>query len=122
MPIDPAAATLRECLADFQREVNRNERVRRLIQGWDRRIVVEPLDEDGPYTMVVRELEVAEVRPGLAEGDGVVHLQADALVLKRIFTGGYNPATAVLDGALAVFSDERDKVKLEAVAIVIWGI
>jgi len=47
-------------------------------------------------------------------------LQAAQEALVRIFTGKYNPAHALIDGALAVFSGERDKVKLEAIAMIIW--
>jgi len=54
------------------------------------------------------------------EAEGLVHLQAEEDVLNEIFSGKYNPATALVDGALAVYSADRDKVKLEALAMVIW--
>jgi len=38
-----------------------------------------------------------------------------------VFSGDYNPAHALIDGELAVFSNEKDKVKLEAITMVIWG-
>ena len=116
-------ATLEECLADFRERFNDNARVKKLIVGWNRDILVEPLDAATPYTMVIENLEMTSVSPGIQEGrDGQVHMQADEDILKKIFTGEYNPATALIDGNMAVFSEERDKVKLEAIAMVIWGL
>ena len=121
--IEAATATLEECLTDFRERFNDNARVKKLIVGWNRDILVEPLDADTAYTMVIQDLEMAAVTPGINEGqDGQVHMQADEDILKRIFTGEYNPATALIDGNMAVFSEERDKVKLEAIAMVIWGL
>jgi len=121
--IEAATSTMEEVLTDFRDRFNDNARVKKLIVGWNRDILVEPLDADTAYTMVIENLEMTSVTPGINEGhDGQVHMQADEDILKRIFTGEYNPATALIDGNMAVFSEERDKVKLEAIAMVIWGL
>jgi hypothetical protein len=123
MITDLATATLEECLQDFRDRFNDNARVKKLIAGWNRDVLVEPLDAPTAYTMVIENLEMTSVSPGINEGhDGQVHMQADEEILKRIFTGEYNPAEALIDGNMAVFSEERDKVKLEAIAMVIWGL
>jgi hypothetical protein len=121
--IEAATATMEEVLTDFRDRFNENPRVKKLIVGWNRDILVEPLDADTAFTMTIENLEMTKVTPGVhAGGDGQVHMQADEDILKRIFTGEYNPATALIDGNMAVFSEERDKVKLEAIAMVIWGL
>ncbi|MFL5381798.1 MAG: hypothetical protein ACJ8GN_04720 [Longimicrobiaceae bacterium] len=121
--IEAATATMEEVLTDFRDRFNENSRVKKLIVGWNRDILVEPLDADTAFTMTIENLEMTSVAPGVhAGGDGQVHMQADEDILKRIFTGEYNPATALIDGNMAVFSEERDKVKLEAIAMVIWGL
>jgi hypothetical protein len=121
--IEAATATLEEVLTDFRERFNDNARVKKLIVGWNRDILVEPLDAPTAYTMVIENLGMTSVSAGINEGqDGQVHMQADEDILKRIFTGEYNPATALIDGNMAVFSEERDKVKLEAIAMVIWGL
>jgi hypothetical protein len=123
MITDIATATLEECLQDFRDRFNDNARVKKLIVGWNRDVLVEPLDAPTAYTMTIADLEMTSVSSGISEGgDGQVHMQADEEILKRIFTGDYNPATALIDGNMAVFSAERDKVKLEAIAMVIWGL
>jgi len=123
MITDIATATLEECLADFRERFNDNARVKKLIAGWNREVLVEPLDAPTAYTMTIEDLEMTSVCSGIREGgEGQVHMQADEEILKRIFTGDYNPATALIDGNMAVFSAERDKVKLEAIAMVVWGL
>ena len=122
MITDIATATLEECLQDFRDRFNDNERVKKLIAGWNREVLVEPLDAPTAYTMTIENLAMTSVSSGIREGENQVHMQADEDILKRIFTGDYNPATALIDGNMAVFSAERDKVKLEAIAMVIWGL
>ena len=115
---------LKECLDDFQQRFNTNERVRKLVKNWDRQVMVEATDTGAVYTMHIEDEELRRIEEGRAEGDDeyLVHLQASNETLMEIFSGNYNPSTALLDGMLSVFSNERDKVKLEACAMVIWGL
>jgi hypothetical protein len=115
---------LKECLDDFQQRFNTNERVRKLVKNWDRQVMVEATDTGAVYTMYVEDAEMRRIEEGRSEGDDeyLVHLQASNETLMEIFSGNYNPSTALLDGMLSVFSNERDKVKLEACAMVIWGL
>jgi hypothetical protein len=114
---------LRECLEDFQQRFNTNDRAQKLVKNWDRQIYVEPTDGGTPYTMKVEDQVLTSIEEGGPEGDDefLVHLQATNDTLMQIFSGNYNPSTALLDGMLSVFSNDRDKVKLEACALVIWG-
>ena len=107
---------LGECLRSFQTEFNANEQVKKLVKGWDRSIVVEATDSESVFTMMVRDLQLTDIKPGTHGGDDddLIHLQASEENLIRIFSGDYNPANALIDGELSVFSSERDKVKLEA--------
>ena len=115
---------LKECLEDFQQRFNTNGRVRKLVKNWDRQVMVEATDTGAIYTMYVEDAEMRRIAEGRSEGDDeyLVHLQATNETLMEIFSGNYNPSTALLDGMLSVFSNERDKVKLEACAMVIWGL
>ena len=115
---------LKECLDDFQQRFNTNERVRKLVKNWDRQVMVEATDNGAIHTMYVEDAQMRRIEEGRSEGDDeyLVHLQASNETLMEIFSGNYNPSTALLDGMLSVFSNERDKVKLEACAMVIWGL
>jgi hypothetical protein len=115
--------TLDDCLNGFQNTFNANESVKKLVRGWDRSIVVEATDTESVLTMIVHDLSIKAIKVGSDDenADTLIHLQASEENLIRIFSGDYNPANALIDGELAVFSSEKDKVKLEAISMVIWG-
>lgn len=114
------------CLLDFQKTLNENGRVKKLLKKWDRAIFFEATDNQEQFTMIVADQLITAIEPGLdlngMSQEERILLQADAETLIRIFSGEYNPATAHIDGALAVYSSDKDKVKLEAIAMVIWGL
>jgi hypothetical protein len=117
-------SSLLASLQDFQSRFNNDTRVKKLIKGWNRYLKVDGTDTGEIYTLTIQDLAVTSIEVGctLADDDeNVIALQAAQEALVRIFTGKYNPAHALIDGALAVFSGERDKVKLEAIAMIIWG-
>ena len=115
--------TYDEVLQDFKERFNGNPRARKLTKGWDRDVVLDATDTSARRSLVIRDqtvVDVLELESIDGDADKMVHLQAEEDVLLQIFSGRYNPATALGDGALAVYSAERDKVKLEALAMVIW--
>jgi putative sterol carrier protein len=125
----PAAAApppdLRHWLGDFQRRFNSNSRAEKLTKTWDRQILLEALDTGARHTLVIRGSRLTDLLDGGPPDQAderLVRLRADEDVLVDIFSGNYNPSTALLDGVLEVYSDARDKVKLEALAMVIWGL
>jgi len=110
-------------LQDFKDRFNGNPRAQKLVKDWDRIVLLDSTDTGAKFGLVVKDqvmLEVRSMQDADDEAEGVVHLQAEQDVLQQIFAGRYNPATALVDGALAVYSADRDKVKLEALAMVIW--
>ncbi len=118
-------SNLLDSLHDFQRTFNENQRVKKLIKGWNRFLKAESTDSKEVYTVTIEDLAITKIDSGSLRPDGdedVITLQAAQETLVRIFLGKYNPAHALIDGALAVFSGDRDKVKLEAIAMIIWGL
>ena len=113
-------AELEKTLNSFREKFNDNVRAKKLIKGWNRSVMLDATDTGVQFSLIISDLQLAEVKDGLVEWNPPIHLQAEEKILIRIFSGEYNPASALMDGALAVFSDERDKVKLEALAMVIW--
>lgn len=114
--------TLAACLTEFQKTFNENTRVKKLIKNWKRSIIVDATDTGAVMTMVIDDLMMNDVKEGAhPDEDYPIHLQGSQETLIKIFSGDYNPAHALIDGALAVFSNEKDKVKLEAITMVIWG-
>jgi hypothetical protein len=117
-------SSLLASLHDFENKFNNDQRVKKLIKGWNRYLKVDSTDTGEIYTLTIQDLAVNKIETGCPvdeDDENLVTLQAAQEPLVRIFTGKYNPSHALIDGALAVFSGERDKVKLEAIAMIIWG-
>lgn len=115
--------TYEAVLDDFKSRFNTNPRAQKLVKDWNRLILLDATDTRTSYGLLVDNQQLKEVRHVDNiddEEENMVHLQGEEQVLKDIFSGKYNPATALTDGALAVFSKDKDKVKLEALAMVIW--
>lgn len=120
-------ATLETILEDFRERFHSNRRAQKLVKKWNRTILLEATDTGELYTLVVADQAIAAIERGRGAGadeddEYLVHLQTEESVLMDVFSGRYNPSTALLDGMLSVFSNERDKVKLEALAMVLWGL
>ena len=115
--------TYENVLQDFKERFNTNPRAQKLVKDCDRIVLLDSTDTGSKFGHVMKDQVMTEIRSmqdADEEADGIVHLQAEEDVLQQIFSGKYNPATALVDGALAVYSPDRDKVKLEALAMVIW--
>jgi len=112
-------------LQDFQARFNANPRAAKLTAGWDRQLLLEPTDTETRYLLTVAGARLTDIREGgIAPGtdERLVTMSAEEATLIEIFSGVTNPSTALIDGQLEVYSDSRDKVKLEALALVIWGL
>jgi putative sterol carrier protein len=120
-----APAGLSDWLRDFQSRFNANLRAAKLASGWDRRLLVEATDTGARHVLTVTGARLTDISDGgeaPADDGRLVTMIADEATLVDIFSGEYNPSSALIDGQLEVFSDSRDKVKLEALALVIWGL
>jgi hypothetical protein len=124
----PAPGTLDHWLADFRDRFNGNARAAKLTAGWERKLLVDATDTGRVAVLTVSGARVTEIGESSNEasdtGDetAVVTMRAGEDTLIEIFAGRYNPSSALIDGQLEVYSDARDKVKLEALALVIWGL
>ena len=121
---EQAVDSLRATLDDFQARFNANERVRKLTKKWDRLVLIESTDSPDVYMLDIRDQTIQGVLDGAPdeEPDDLVHCKGDLETLLDIFSGEYHPTTALLDGMWQVFSNERDKIKLESISFAVWDI
>lgn len=113
--------TLINTLQEFQIEVNQNSRLKPLIQNWNRNIILECEDSGRFFSILVRDAKVVDILEKEEEIEKNLHVCAEEQILTEIFTGELNPSTAFLDGDVEVFGDDGDKIKLDAISLVIWG-
>jgi hypothetical protein len=108
-------------LSRFQEQVNQHARLRTLLRGWDKQVQIEASDTGQSYRLAfedARLVAVTERAEGVASD---IILRADAGTLHAMFDGTQNPATLFLNGELQVFATDKDQVKLDAIALVLWG-
>lgn len=115
------ADTLEGVLRKFQGLVNGNERARALMKGWEPDIVLQTLDGTSTYSLAIRGAMVDAVSPGPGRAGHQISIRAEKDMLESIFSGDVNPSTAYIDGELEVYGSDMDRLKLDALTLVIWG-
>ncbi len=112
---------LHQVISSFADKVNANDKVGRLISNWNPNIILSATDRDAVFTLRVRDTKIQSVAVGEESARHEIRMEADGEVLRAIFTGQTNPATAVLTGDLAIFGEAADHIRLDAVSMLIWG-
>lgn len=118
-----AIGDLLTVLQSFQVKVNTNPRVQKLLRGWEPIILVESKDVDDRFYMYMKGSQIAQIERTCPDDvPHFVHLRARRDDLIAIFSGQRNPARAFLDADLECFASDKDQVKLDAIALIIWGL
>lgn len=108
-------------LEDFKVSVNGNERLKKAIQSWEPNIVIKSSDLDVIFTLLIRDSEIVTIENGEVDTDHVVYVSAINDVLCEVFSGQRNAANAFLECDLNIFGSDKDKVKLDVIALLVWG-
>jgi putative sterol carrier protein len=119
---DSNPQTLVACLRDFQARVGENKRVQALLKGWEPNVIVEATDSGDAYTLLVRNRGIEAIAEGSHEAPHRIQVRGEQKLLMEIFSGKKNPSEAFIDGELEVFGDDRDRIKLDAITLVLWGL
>lgn len=112
---------LHQILSSFADKVNANDKVGRLISNWNPNIILSTTDSEAVFTIIVRNARISDITVGEEASGHEIRMEAASDILRSIFTGRTNPATAVLTGDLAVFGEAADHIRLDAVSMLIWG-
>lgn len=112
---------LHRCLSEFREDANAHPRVKSLLKGWERSASIVALDTEDSFRFRFEGGTITDVEAATACDDDEITIRGTDQVLRDVFTGRLNPATAHLSGALQVFASEKDQVKLDAITLVLWG-
>ena len=93
--VTPALNTL---LSTFQRLVNEHPRLRSLLKGWDKNIIVQSTDTDDAYRLVFVDTKLVRVEQASEDDEADITLRAESRLLHDVFSGAQNPATLFLAG------------------------
>jgi putative sterol carrier protein len=113
------SAEVADALTDYQKRTNQNERLRRMLRGWDRVVHVVASDNDVRFTLTVRETLMVDVEEGLlGEPDLVVRASSEDFC--DMFWGDLNPAEGYLNGDIKLEGSAEDVMRLDAMSMVMW--
>ncbi|MEQ8966236.1 MAG: hypothetical protein RID91_10450 [Azospirillaceae bacterium] len=112
-----------DALARFRDDFNANDRVKSLVRNWNRVIRFEADGVDAVWYMAVTDGEMRLLDgPPADGGDPVIEVAThDPEILATSFDGTGSPARAHMDGDLELYCAETDRVKLDAISLVLWG-
>ncbi len=103
--------------ADWRRRSNANERLRKMVRGWDRVIHLTTTDNQLALTMSVAGQELSE----LAEG----HVGRPDLIVTGtsedfcdMFWGDLNPSERYMSGEITLAGSQEDVMRLDAISMV----
>jgi len=111
---------LADSLQSFRELIKAHPRMKTLLKGWDRTVLVQSEDTAETFTLEFRDCHLVDIRDVAPAGDAGITIKASQRVLADIFTGALNPASEFLDGRLQVFASDSDQVKLDAITLVLW--
>lgn len=106
-------------LAEYQRQCNENERLRRMQRDWSRRLHFCAADTGDAFTMVVVAGEIIAYGPGM-EGEAEITVTAKSEDLCDMFWGDLNPSQKYLRGEILVRATPEDVMRLDAISMIIW--
>lgn len=113
---------LQQVLGSFAERVNGHASLRGTLAGWSPAFFIQAQDSDDTYQVRIAGGRVQDVCTTRDEpGDDALLLRADSDVLERIFGGALSPLGAYTDGQLEVYGSPKDQIKLDVIALVLWG-
>jgi hypothetical protein len=109
-------------LGRFAERVNTTASLRSTLAGWNPEFYIQARDSGDTYRVCIEAGSVKGVQATTAEpGDDALLLRADTPVLEGVFTGVQSPLGAYTDGQLEVYGQTKDQIKLDVIALVLWG-
>jgi putative sterol carrier protein len=106
-----------EAYADWRARCNENDRLRRMLRGWDRVVHLVAVDTGDRFTVVVRDQTLA----GLVDGTDTI---ADLVVTATsedfadLFWGDLNPSEKYMSGEITLAGSQEDVMRLDAMSMV----
>jgi putative sterol carrier protein len=106
-----------EAYADWRERCNANERLKRMLRGWDRVVHLVAIDSGDTFTVEVRDQELLELSQGsLGSPDLVVSASSEDFA--DMFWGDLNPSEKYMSGEIVLSGSQEDVMRLDAMSMV----
>lgn len=111
--------TLAETVKVFAGRINDDEKLRKMVSDWDRRIALVATDTPVGVGFEVKGGVVTALTDAPDPAD--VLMRADAATLVGVFRGELSPTEPYVDGTLLVQGSQEDVLRLDFLSLMIWG-
>jgi putative sterol carrier protein len=103
--------------ADWRLRCNDNDRLRRMLRGWDRVVHLVATDTGDRFTIVVSDQTLAELVDGTDEvADLIVTSTSEDFA--DLFWGDLNPSEKYMSGEITLAGAQEDVMRLDAMSMV----
>jgi invasion protein IalB len=111
---------LKEVLYDFVNNVNKNEKVQKLIRKWSTTLLFWGKDINKGFILQIQDGKITSIKEVFSMDEGKVKVITDKDTLVKMFEGKENIAHLYLDGVVETYGSEKDQIVLDAVARLLW--
>jgi putative sterol carrier protein len=106
-----------EAYADWRARCNQNERLRRMLRGWDRVVHLVASDSGDRFTVTIKDQRLAELVDG-AEAVADLIVTASSEDFADLFWGDLNPSEKYMSGEITLAGAQEDVMRLDAMSMV----
>lgn len=113
-----------DVLEKFQTDVNTNTHIQRLVKGWNTQVLLEQSDTTESYQLLVLDGKIEQIvlQTRDLNDEAPMKIVGEAAIMRGLFDGKVNGIRANNEGLIAIYGAIGDQVKLDAIALILWGI
>jgi len=115
---------MRDVLEQFRSRVNASAQIQRIVKDWNTDVALDERDTATSWRLSVQHGRIGAIDCGApATTDGcAMRIVGDGAMLRAVFEGRINGIRANNDGLIEIYGPMGDQVKLDAIALILWGI
>lgn len=113
-----------DVLEKFQADVNTNAHIQRIVKGWNTDVLLEESDSEDSYRLLINDGKIEQIVYSTTNPneEAPMKIVGDAAIMRGLFNGKVNGIRANNEGLIAIYGAMGDQVKLDAIALILWGI
>lgn len=115
-----------DVLENFQSSVNTNAQIQRIVKGWNTDVLLQEIDSSICYRLLINDGKIHQIVHGATavddKDDCAMRIVGEAAIMRGLFEGKVNGIRANNEGLIAIYGPMGDQVKLDAIALILWGI
>jgi putative sterol carrier protein len=106
-----------EAYADWRARCNDNERLKRMLRGWDRTVHLVATDSGDEFTIEVKDQTLLDISNGRVGTPDLV-VSATSEDFADMFWGDLNPSEKYMSGEIVLAGSQEDVMRLDAMSMV----